>query len=153
MKKVLSFITVFCIMLSLSSCASERVAVYKNEQELNGIKIIETLTFNAKGDIIYQITENMKLDMSGFEQEEMENMKDVFKTSITDVYTGIEGITCTDDLTDGIYTINAVIPSNKETISALSEAGLMEFTGDSDKLSLSITGKSLEESGYVKVEQ
>ena len=50
------------MLVSVSACAGERVAVYINENEVNGIKVTETLTFNAKGDIIYQITENMKLN-------------------------------------------------------------------------------------------
>ena len=129
------------------------MAVYTNENEVNGIKVAETLTFNAKGDIIYQITENMKLDLSEFSENEITSLKDVFKTSITDVYSEIEGVTCTDDLTDGIYTINAVIPAEKEILSVVAEKGLLEFTGNSSRLSLTVTEKSLKESGYEKAEQ
>ena len=151
--KVITVIAALCMLVSVSACAGERVAVYINENEVNGIKVTETLTFNAKGDIIYQITENMKLDFSDFGEDEITSLKDVFKTSITDVYAGIEGVTCTDDVTDGVYTINAVIPAEKETLDILSEKGLMEFTGSSSRLSLAVTEKSLKESGYVKSEQ
>lgn len=151
--KVVMVVAAFCMLASVASCAGERVAVYTNENEVNGIKVAETLTFNAKGDIIYQITENMKLDLSEFSENEITSLKDVFKTSITDVYSEIEGVTCTDDLTDGIYTINAVIPAEKEILSVVAEKGLLEFTGNSSRLSLTVTEKSLKESGYEKAEQ
>jgi len=95
----------------------------------------------------------MKLDLSEFSENEITSLKDVFKTSITDVYSEIEGVTCTDDLTDGIYTINAVIPAEKEILSVVAEKGLLEFTGNSSRLSLTVTEKSLKESGYEKAEQ
>ena len=56
--KVITVIAALCMLVSVSACAGERVAVYINENEVNGIQVTETLTFNAKGDIIYQITEN-----------------------------------------------------------------------------------------------
>lgn len=143
---------IFCLMFCISACVSENFAAYTSEQEVNGIKIIETLSFNAKGDVIYQITDNIKLDFTGFEQEDIEQLKQTFASSITDVYATIEGVTCTDDLTNGIYTINAVIPCEENILDEISQAGVMEFTGDSKVLSLSVTGDSLEQSGYTKTE-
>lgn len=151
--KVVTVIAAFCMLASVSACAGERVAVYTNNYDINGIKATETLTLNAKGDIIYQITENMKLNLSEFNEDEIKDLKDIFKTSITDEFSEIERVNCTDDLTDGIYTINAVIPAEKEILSAIAEKGLLEFTGTSSRLSLTITEKSLKENGYEKAEQ
>lgn len=155
--KVVTVIAAFCMLASVSACAGERVASYTRNYDINGIKATETFTFNAKGDIIYQITENIKLDLnsnlSDLSEEETISIKDYFKTSITDEFSEIEGVNCTDDLTDGIYTINAVIPAEKEILSVVAEKGLLEFTGNSSRLSLTVTEKSLKENGYEKTEQ
>ena len=150
--KILTAAVSICILLSVCACVSENFASYTSEQQVNGITITETLSFNAKGDVIYQITDNIKLDFTGFEEEERTEHKDTFKASITDIYSAIEGVTCTDDMTDGIYTINAVIPSQEDILNKIAESGLMQFTGDSKVLSLSVTGESLEKSGYTKTE-
>ena len=96
---------------------------------------------------------DLNSNLSDLSEEETTRIKDYFKTSITDKFSEIEGITYTDDLTNGIYTINAVIPAEKEILSAVAEKGLLEFTGTSSRLSLTITEKSLKENGYEKAEQ
>lgn len=138
------------ILIAFTSCAGAHSEAYVNKTDLYGIKITETMTFDAKGDIIYQITECMEMDFSELTADETAEYKDIFKSSVADAYSSVDGVTCANSMENGIYKIEAVIPANEQTLSALSETGVMQFHGTGKILSLKATGKALESSGFTK---
>ena len=75
MKKILSVVMVLCMTLALTACGGkEQTVSYRSEQEQSGLKMVDTMTLNAKGDKVVKITESIEMDMSGFDEATQEQM-------------------------------------------------------------------------------
>ena len=142
------------MLLSLAGCGGrEKTAAYTAETELeSGVKMTDTLTLDAKGDTVQQITEVVELDMTGLntvEQEEVASRSD----AIAEQYRSVEGVECTTENADGIYNMTIVIPVSEDTVSKLAEQNLLTITGGTGEISLKSTEESLLENNYTLVEE
>lgn len=153
MKKLKVGAALLCSVLFLSACGGkEQSATYQMVSEASGIEMTDTMTLNAKGDTIQNVTEVIELDMSSFDDDTYELMSSYYEELIA-MYQAIDGVDCTAEDADKIYTITISIDANTDAISELSDQGLMEIEGDSDgKFSLKASGEALEASGFEKVE-
>ncbi len=152
MKKILSSALIFCMVLSLAGCGKEQTVSYSYEVEQNGVTITDTMTFDAKGDKIKMITEVMELDMSAFDESQRSMVTDEYDSAV-EQYNSVEGAEATSNMSDdGIYTMTVTIDASGDTVSQLSELGLLEIEGNAKGISLKATGESLEASGYTLVE-
>lgn len=153
-KKKISCMLAVLLVLSLSACGGrEKSAAYTMETELeSGVKMTDTLTLNAKGDTVQQITEVVKLDMTGLntvEQEEVAERSD----TIAEQYRAVEGVECTTENADGVYSMTIVIPVSEDTVSKLAEQNLLTITGGTGEISMKSTEESLLENNYTLVEE
>ena len=151
MKKVISMLTVFCLVLSLTACGSKMQSVtYCSKTEESGLKMTDTMTMEAKGDSVQSITEEIEMDLTGFDEETQKVICGVYD-ELVEQYQSIEGVEGSGEITDGIYTMHIVIDATGDAVSELAGQGLLEVDGDTNWISLQKTMDSLESNGYEKV--
>ena len=147
MKKIVSVVMVLCMTLALAACGGkEQTVSYQMEQEESGLKMVDTMTLDAKGDKVVKITEKIEMDMSGFDEATQDQMV-VTYDALVEQYAAVEGVECTGSAGTGAYTITITIDATGDAVETL-----LEIEGNGSKLSLKATGESLEAGGYSKVE-
>ena len=152
MKKIISLLSVFVLVVSLTACGGkEQSATYTMQSEVDGLVMTDTMTLGAKGDTVQTMTEVIALDLSSFDESTQTALTETYST-IVDSYNSVEGVECTMESGDGSISITVVIDATGEAVSQLADAGLLQVEGDADRLSLSATGEALVESGYTLVE-
>ncbi len=152
MKKIVSVVMVLCMTLALAACGGkEQTVSYQMEQEESGLKMVDTMTLDAKGDKVVKITEKIEMDMSGFDEATQDQMV-VMYDALVEQYAAVEGVECTGSAGTGAYTITITIDATGDAVETLASQGLLEIEGNGSKLSLKATGESLEAGGYSKVE-
>ncbi|NBK93397.1 DUF1307 domain-containing protein [bacterium 1XD21-13] len=152
MKKIVSVVMVLCMTLALAACGGkEQTVSYQMEQEESGLKMVDTMTLDAKGDKVVKITEKIEMDMSGFDEATQDQMV-VTYDALVEQYAAVEGVECTGSAGTGAYTITITIDATGDAVETLASQGLLEIEGNGSKLSLKATGESLEAGGYSKVE-
>ena len=152
MKKIVSVVMVLCMTLALAACGGkEQTVSYQMEQEESGLKMVDTMTLDAKGDKVVKITEKIEMDMSGFDEATQDQMV-VTYDALVEQYAAVEGVECTGSAGTGAYTITITIDATGDAVETLASQGLLEIEGNGSKLSLKATGESLEAGGYTKVE-
>ena len=153
MKKFISCVVFTVMMMSLAACGGkEQSAAYTMEVELEGgVVMTDTLTLDARGDRVQQITEEVKLDMTGVNEERRTELVAQYD-AIAERYQAVDGVECTVDNTDGVYSMTVVIDVKDDVISQLSEQNLLTINGGASEISLEKSGTSLVESGYTLVE-
>lgn len=152
MKKIISLLSVFVLVVSITACGGkEQSATYTMQSEVDGLVMTDTMTLDAKGDTVQTMTEVIALDLSSFDESTQTALTETYST-IVDSYNSVEGVECTMESGDGSISITVVIDATGEAVSQLADAGLLQVEGDADRLSLSATGEALVESGYTLVE-
>lgn len=153
MKKLKISAALLCSVLFLSACGGKEQSVtYQMVTETGGMEMTDTMTLNAKGDTIQSITEVIAMDMSSLDDDTYAMMGEYYGELVS-MYQAIDGVECTAEDTDKIYTFTINIDATTDAISNLSDQGLMEIEGDSEgKISLKASGEALEASGFEKVE-
>lgn len=152
MKKLIGALLIGCMTLALTACGGkEQTVTYEMETTESGIVITDNMKLDAKGDKITKLTETMTIDMTSCTADQIEQLN-VAWDSMVEQYNSVEGAGATGSETDGVYILVAEISAEGETISQLSELGLLTVEGSSNALSLKNTGSALEAGGYTKVE-
>ena len=152
MKKIVSVVMVLCMTLALAACGGkEQTVTYRSEQEQSGLKMVDTMTLDAKGDKVVKITEVIKMDMTGFDEATQEQMNAAYD-ALAEQYAAVEGVECTGTAGSGTYTISITIDATGDAVETLAEQQLLQIEGNGNKLSLKATGEALESGGYSKVE-
>lgn len=153
MKKLKISAALLCSVLFLSACGGKEQSVtYQMVTETGGMEMTDTMTLNAKGDTIQNITEVIELDMTSFDDDTYALMGEYYDELIA-MYQAVDGVECTGEDADKIFTITISIDATTNAIDELSNQGLMEIEGESDgKFSLEASTEALEASGFEKVE-
>lgn len=151
MKKLLTSAILLCSMLFLTACGKEQSATYRLVTEESGITMTDTMTFNAKGDIIKSMTETYEIDCTSLSEEEYAFAEENYN-QLSSMYEGIDGVTCTVESANQVFKITVNTDTTGDAVDKLAELGLMEIEGESNKLSLKATIEGLEQNGYEKVE-
>ena len=148
MKKIVSIMMVLVLSLALTACGGKEQSVtYTMETESDGLKMTDTMTLNAKGDKVQNMTEVIALDLTGFDEATQAALVEVYG-AIIDQYNSVEGVECSAESGEGSYTITISIDATGDAVSQLADMGLLQVEGNADTLSLSATGDALEASGY-----
>lgn len=153
MRKIISIMAVACLALSLVACGGQKevkgASVLSNEQ--GAVKT--TMTLDAKGDMITQINQRTVVDKTQLTEEQIQMIMSASEQAES-TYAEIKKIKYSLDDKDGKIVEDIVIPTDKETLKAVIEKGLLPVTGGDkvEKLSLKETKKTLEGSGW-KVEK
>lgn len=154
MKKLRLTAVLLCTAMFLTACGGkDQSAVYRMITEQNGITMTDTMNLHAKGDSIQEINEVIELNMSAFGDDICSQMS-TYYDELAAMYQAIEGVECTTENKDKIYTITVNIDATGDAVNELAKQGLMEIQGDSEgKISLEASGESLEANGFEKVDQ
>ena len=152
MKKIVSVVMILCMTLALAACGGkEQTVSYRSEQEQSGLKMVDTMTLDAKGDKVVKITEVIEMDMTSFDEATQEQMNAAYD-ALAEQYAAVEGVECTGTAGSGTYTISITIDATGDAVETLAEQQLLQIEGNGSKLSLKATGEALEAGGYSKVE-
>lgn len=153
MKKFKTAAALLCAAMFLTACGGkEQSATYQMVAEQGGITMTDTMTLNAKGDVIQGITEVIEMDMSSFDDDTYDMMGEYYE-ELVKMYQAIDGVECTSEEEGKVYTMTVTIDATTDAISELANQGLMEIDGDSEgKISLKASGESLTANGFEKVE-
>lgn len=146
MKRMFCLLLTTLMILSIIGCGGkEQTTTLLYE----GSGITMEYKMEAKGDIVHTITQTSTLDCSAYTEEEIAEIEELLAQTSTS-YDAYEGVTYESSVEDTtlkeIITIDA---SDSDTLTALSEAGLLPIDGDTSKISLQKTVESLESQGWV----
>ena len=157
MKRILAGLLVAGMMLALVGCGGggeEKTVTLRADMTADmGVPATDTMILTAKGDLIQTLKEVMEIDLADIDEDLRDVFIDALEEAIVSVAQGIDGITCSSNLSGSVYTIEVTFDCTKSaTVKAASETGLLQIEGDTDKLSLKATQDGLTASGYVVVE-
>ena len=151
MKKYFRVLVCFCLMAVLAGCGNkEQTVTYQLAREEDGLGMVDTMTLCAKGDVVQQITEVIDLDFTSYDEETKELLYVVYEEMVA-AYASVEGVTCTGEAGEGTYQMCIDIDATGTAVAELAEQGLLQVEGESQGISLKLTGESLENNGYVEV--
>ena len=142
--------------LSLAACgASETTVVLRSDitEDMNGIPSTDTWTLTAKGDVIQTMKEVVEYDLSDYDDETREFFTSTFESQVIEPAKKIDGLTCTGQMTDGVYTIELTVDCTGNAVKEAAAAGILAVDdNDAEFYSLQRTQSSLEQQGYQVVE-
>lgn len=152
LKRWMGAVLVGCMALALTACGGkEQTATYEMEQTQSGIVIKDSMKLDAKGDKVTKLTETMTIDMTVCDADQIAMLNEAWD-EMTSQFNSVKGVTATGSETDGVYTLVAEIPADSDTLSALTDLGLISVEGTTGAISLKNTGSALEAGGYTKAE-
>lgn len=129
----------------------ETTVTYRVEQEESGLRMVDTMSFEARGDRIVEIREVVHMGMSDFDQATQREMKAAYD-NLAEQYRSVDGVECTGTVGPSAYTITITIDATGDALETLADQGLFGIEGDVSGLSLEATGEALEAGGYQRVE-
>lgn len=152
MRRVVAGLLALGMVFALTACGGkEQTVTYRMETEQNGLKMEDTMTLSAKGDTVQKISEVVKVDTSTLQDEQKEQINTLYDQMV-ELYKAVDGVECTGEKTDTSYTITIDIDATGNAVKELSEQGLLQVDGNANRISLKVTGTSLESAGYKKAE-
>ncbi len=145
-RNLIAAVMAFILMLALTACGGKEVQNALTMVQDQDIAHIE-MSFDAKGDIITKITQTGTLDLSKLPEENIKQLEDTVAKA-SEQYAAIKGVEYSSEITDDKLVEVIVIPADKDTLKAVSDAGMLPIQGNASRLSLSKTKESLEKSGW-----
>lgn len=148
MKRMFCMLLATLMILSMIGCGgTEQSKTLRYEDEESGITM--EYKMDAKGDIVHTITQTSLLDCSAYSEEEIAEIEELLAQTIAS-YEEYEGVTYDSSMTDATLTeIITIDASDSDTLTALSDAGLLPIDGNASKISLKKTVEALESQGWV----
>ena len=155
-RQISAFFLAIVMALSLAACgASETTVVLRGDltKEMDGIPSTDTWTLTAKGDVIQTMKEVVEYDLSDYDDETRALFTSTFESLIMGPAKEIDGLTCTSQMTDGVYSIELTVDCTGDAVKKAAAAGILAVDdNDADFYSLKRTQSSLEQQGYKVVE-
>ena len=145
MKRMFGLILASLMVLSMIGCSGKEQSTTLIYEE-SGVTM--EYKMDAKGDIVHTITQTTTLDCSDFSEEDIAAFQALIdQTSVS--YAEYEGVTYESDFENSILKeVITIDASDSDTLTGLSEAGLLPLEGDSTKISLKKTIEALENQGW-----
>lgn len=140
------------MVLSLAACGKEKTVTYQMESTESGFQMKDTMTLQAKGDKVQRMTEVIDINLAELDEESQSLAVSVYESEIVEAYKAVEGVSCSGELADGVYTITIDFELKGDTVEKLAEQGLLEVEGSAKGISLKRTEESLAATGYTLVE-
>lgn len=149
MKKILSFVLICCMALGLAACGGEEEVKDALVCTMEDSGMTYTMTFDAAGDKITNVTQETVISTEGFSEDQIEQLQ----AAIDDVaatYAEIEGVEYSTEDGDGEIRETIVIPvADEDVLKTVIDQGLLPVEGENvTQLSLEETRKGLEASGW-----
>ncbi len=155
MKKILTLLLSLTMVLALSGCGKEQMATYVMIQEQDGMTITDTQTVKAKGDLVYEMNEDMVIDLSGIEDESKEQVLAVYEETFNEMKNNApETVTVNVSNVGNMVSVQIHINLNGADLQDLIDGGYIVATsanGQTPKvISFKQTCAALEAGNYVK---
>lgn len=153
MKKLLNLALSLVLVFALAGCGKEQTATYEISTNVGEMVMTDTLTYSAKGDIVYEMVEKIIMDFSNYNEEtkasDMETYGSVYDEMSKSSPDGVT-MTCT---TDGdIITVDMTIDFKAADLKELVDNGYIYTTSDEEgnlvAISFQQSCTGLEASGY-----
>lgn len=152
MKRFMVGVLALGMALTMTACGGkEQTVTYRGELEESGLKATDTMTFNAKGDLVQKLEEVIEFDTSSYDDATKDQLNTVYE-QLAGQYNDIEGVSCEMTVGDDNITFHINVDTTGDAVKNLTEKGLLQMEGGSGKISLKASTASLESSGYEKVE-
>lgn len=152
MKRVVAGLLAIGMVFALAACGGkEQTVTYRMEQDNSGVKTVDTMTLEAKGDKVQKLIEVIELDMTDVDDSQIDVAVAGFDAMV-ETCKAIEGVTCDGGLTDKTYKITLEVDATGNAVKELADAGILQVEGSTSGISLKATGTALEAAGYTKVE-
>lgn len=151
LKKLAALMMAVVMVFAMTACGAEQSLTVEMVQDASGVTVTDTITMDAKGDIVQKMTEKIVVDISGFDATQKEAIAEIYDELVV-MYQSVEGVECTGTVTDDSYTMDIVIDATGSAPAELAEQGLLQMEGNSDRISLKSSKASFEASGYTVVE-
>lgn len=153
MKRIVVAVLAIMMMLSLAACGAEKTVVLRGDMSAQmGVPSTDTWTLTAKGDTIQTMNEVVEIDLSSYDEATQNLMVSSLDSMILEPAKGIDGVTCTSKVNNGVYTVEMTIDCTGDAVKKAADAGLISVDGNADRLSLKQTQSSLTSQGFVVVE-
>ena len=159
MRQIPALFLAIVMALSLAACGgSETTVTLRGDitDDMGGIPTTDTWILTAKDDVVQTIKEVLALDLSEYDDTARDSYISRLDSLTLEPAKDIEGLECTSQMTDGVYTIELTVDCTGSAVQKAVEAGLFTLDGSSNRISLEQTQASLEQQGYevvVEVEE
>lgn len=153
-KRVVAGLLAIGMVFALAACGGkEQTVTYRIEQDepATGLKTVDTMTLEAKGDKVQKLIEVLELDMTNVDETQIEATVAGVDIMV-ETCKAIEGVTCEGGLTDKTYKMTLEVDATGNAVKELADAGILKVDGSTSGISLKATGSALEAVGYTKVE-
>ncbi len=148
MKKILPVVLTILCMLSLVACGGTeetKNALVLTYDEADIIHV--EMAFDAKEDVVTRITQNTTVDLSKFTEDQIAQLEQAADTSKVQ-FDKIKGVEYSRERKDNKLLEKIVIPTDKETLKAVIDAGLLPVEGNAGQLSVSKSKETMTKSGW-----
>lgn len=154
MKKLLSLVLSLTLVFALAGCGKEQTATYVLTTNEEGMVMTDTMTYSAKGDIVYEMKEDMVLDLSGLDEESKTFMVDLYNEYFGEMKNNAPDTVVMDySITDDVLTVSIDIDIKNSDLQELVDGGFVTTTTDAEGKLVAISFEQsctgLEASGYV----
>ena len=148
MKKQMCAIMAGAAVLCLTACGGGKEVQNAATATLEQNGVTMTMSFDAKGDEVTRITQESVIDLSGYSEEMIDALNSTVE-SAEETYAEVEGVEYSCGQEDGKMVERIVIPTDKDTLRAAVEQGLLPVDDeDVTQLSLKATTDNLEAAGW-----
>lgn len=148
MKRHMCAVVAGAAVLCLTACGGEEVVRNTATATIEQNGVTMTMSFDAKGDEVTRITQESVIDLSGYSEEMIDALNSTVE-SAEETYAEVEGVEYSCGQEDGKMVERIVIPTDKDTLRAAVEQGLLPVDDeDVTQLSLKATTDNLEAAGW-----
>lgn len=148
MKKQLCALMAGAVMLGLAACGGEEEVQNAATATLEQNGVTMTMSFDAKGDVVTNITQESVIDLSGYTEEQIETLNATVDTA-EETYAALENVEYSCEEEDGKLVERIVIPTDEDTLKEVVEQGLLPVDDENvTQLSLEATVDNLESAGW-----
>lgn len=154
MKKLMKLLICLTLVLSLTACGKAQTATYVMDITQEGVHIVDTMIYNATGDIVTQMDEKVTVDLSGVDAATKDALVAYYDEFYSAMGTDVpEGVTFSSGLEGDIYKVDLSMDLKKADLQVLSERGYLMLTSENGQevkvISFKQTCEFCEASGYV----
>lgn len=154
MKKLMNLLLSLTLVLALAGCGKEQSATYVMNFSQDGVNMVDTMIYQATGDIVTQMDENVVIDLSGLDATTKELMVAYYDEFYGAMGTDVpEGVTFSSSYENDIYTVDLSMNLKEADLQELSERGYLLLTSENGEqvqaISFKQTCEYCEANGYV----
>lgn len=154
MKKILNLLLSLTLVLALAGCGKEQTATYVMDVEQDGMHLVDTMVYKAAGDIVYQMDENVTIDLSAMDDATRDAVVAVYDEMYGAMGTDVpEGVEFQSSYENNVYKVALSMNLKEADLQELSERGYLVLTSENGEtvqaISFKQTCEFCEASGYV----